>query len=50
MSAQPAKPNPLLGLVVGAVAAWLGTIAVAYASEKLTFNRMFENSVSDTLP
>lgn len=49
---MPAKPNPLLGLVVGAVAAWIGTTAITYAVGKLNVIRAirFDNSVSESLP
>jgi hypothetical protein len=52
LTAMTTKPNPVLGLLVGAVLAWVGATAVNYAGIKLNFLRAarFDNSLSDGLP
>jgi uncharacterized membrane protein len=52
MSAQPGKPKPALGLLVGVIVAWLGIIAVSYASEQITLRRLttFRDDLAETLP
>ncbi|WP_112242696.1 hypothetical protein [Kribbella monticola] len=46
------KPNPVLGLLIGAVLAWGGATAINYAGIKLNVLRAarFDNSLSDGLP
>lgn len=52
MSPQGAKPNPVLGILVGAVAGWLGFVAINYASSQLTLRRlaMFQDELTRTVP
>ncbi|WP_166678454.1 hypothetical protein [Kribbella voronezhensis] len=46
------KPNPVLGLLIGAVLAWGSATAINYAGIKLNVLRAarFDNSLSDGLP
>ncbi|QNE18816.1 hypothetical protein F1D05_14015 [Kribbella qitaiheensis] len=49
---MPTKPNPLLGLLIGIVVAWVATTLVNYAGIKLNYQRTarFDNSMVHGLP
>ena len=51
LEAMSAKPRTLLGLIVGAVAAWLAVTAVAYAGRELTLLRTnFKDGPANSWP